>query len=125
MVKKDFKSISDLNDHLAHFIIHAITNHTLKETGESNFRKIKGWENINTGDGMDVKYIVDGVELDFFECWNDYEEAWNRGVRKQAKKMITDKMWDIFDGIRDKANTLEKYMKEKIDELFPDLVEDD
>ena len=125
MVKKDFKSISDLNDHLAKFIIHAITNHTLKETGKPNFRKVKGWENINTGDGMDVKYIVDGVELDFFECWNDYEEAWDKDVYKQAKKMITDKMWDVFDGIRDKANTLEKYMKEKIDELFPDLVDDE
>lgn len=126
MVKKGYNEIEDLNKDMAHFIIKAITNHTLKETSQPIYTHVKGWEDLNKGEnGIDVKYIVDGIELDFFECWKDYEEAWNKGVKKQAKKMIEDKVWDMFDGLRDKANILEKYMKEKIDELFPDLIDED
>ena len=125
MVKKDYKKLKDLNKNLADFLIHAITTHTIKETGQAIFTNIKGWDKLNQGDGMKIKFSIDGVELDFIHCWKDYENAWDRGVMKQAKKMITDKMYDTFDGIRTKANVLEKYIKSKINELFPDLEDED
>ena len=125
MTKINYMKLIELNKHLSNFVIHAITQHTIKETGQAMFTHVKGWENLNQDGGMEIKYSIDGIELDFIECWKDYEEAWEKDVRKQAKEIITDKMWKTFDGIRDNARILENYMKKKVDELFPDLVDDD
>ena len=119
MVKTDFMTLRDLNDDLSWFIIKAI-NKCAKREGNNFFPNVKGWD-IDLGKDMDIKMSINGVDIDFIACWKDYEEAWNTGIMKKAKEMITNKMWNTFDGIRTKANVLEKYMKSKINELFPDL----
>lgn len=125
MVKAKYMKLRDLNKNLADFLIHAITDHTIKETGQPMFTHVKRWDKLNQEDGMEIKFSIDGVELDFIHCWKDYEKAWDTDVMKQAKKIITDKMWDTFDSIRTKDNILEKHMESKINELFPDLEDED
>lgn len=115
--------LRELNDDMSWFVIKAITKHALKN-GKKFFGEIDDW-GIDLGNDMDIKYSINGVELDFVECWKDYEKAWERGVKKKAKELITQKTWDVFDGIRDKASKLEEYLTEKIDELFPDLIDED
>lgn len=119
MVKTSMMKLRDLNDDLSWFIIKAITK-CAKREGKDFFLNVEGWDE-NLGNDMDIKMSINGIDVDFIACWKDYEEAWRIGVIKKAKEMITDKMWDVFDGISDKANILEKYLNEKIDEMFPDL----
>ena len=123
MVKTDFMTIDDLNNEMGWFVIHSITRHALKN-GKTFFGDIKEWGK-DLGKNIEITYSINGIELDFIECWKDYEKVWSREIRKKAKEMITKKTWDMFNGIREKANKLEKHVKEKIDELFPDLINED
>ncbi len=123
MVKTTFMKLKDLNNDLSWFIIKAITKHT-KKVSKNLFPEVDGWDD-NLGKDMDIKLSVNGVELDFIECWKDFEEAWEIGVKKKAKERFENSMFDVYKKLYDKVQSLDNYIDRKINELFPDLEDED
>jgi len=78
------------------------------DNGEfQTFLKETDWENKKE---IDVKFIVEGVELDLFKVCEQWNEQVDRMVAKQAVELMQEKFTNLSDFIYD----LEKEMKRKV-----------
>jgi len=118
----NYGELEKKNKDFAWFYIRALTMHS-KKVGDGMFNSVIGWEDLNKKD-IDIKLIINGVEVDFIDVWSSYVEAWERTTKKKAREIVRDR-FNKIDDLYGKLSNLDKYVKDKINELFPEIEDEE
>lgn len=78
------------------------------------------WTDYNERKGaLDIKFVVNGFELDFAEFSNELERQWDRATAEAGRELLKERALDL----QDKLRRIETSVDDAIRAEFPELNE--
>lgn len=78
-------------------IVTLATDHARRVTGREQalIQDVPGWENLNADGKMDVKLVIDGVEIPFLPCMEELEKQDNQRIADKAVELLKEQFAEI------------------------------
>ena len=101
---------------LLHNLVLVSLTATLKDEAFSEFLKSTKWKDK---DEVDIKFLVEGVELNIEQVLERWESDMDRQIAVKAQELISDKFTNISDFIHNLEKDIKRKVKEELG-LEPD-----